>query len=325
MKRLVAIILLGMLILSAAAYGANKTYVLRTSTNLAQSSTQGRALDYFVKQINAKSKKRINATVNYGSELGSQAEQVEMAKTGSLDMVVAAPGTGMGVWVPQLVMFEFPYMFKDNAQYRKVLKGMTNEVTKLVAPYGFTAASGQSQGARDMLTIKPVKSLEDMKGLKMRGPNSVYISMFNALGAAGTTTDWNEIYTSLQTKIIDGMESSPSSINSMKFNEVAPNLTITNHIIACTYYFFNTKWLNGLPKDLRKIVLDAAEDAAVYQAKIDDEDQSKALASMKAGGLKVWELNDADKWVKACSGMLAEYRAKGPAWNDFINKLLANK
>jgi len=324
-KRFVAIVLMGMLLVSVAAYGENKTYQLRTSTNTAKGSTIGQALDYFVKQVNEKSKQRINATANFGSELGSQAEQVEMTKTGSLEMVVAAPGTGMGVWVPQLVMFEFPYLFKDNAHYRRVLKGMTNEVSKLVAPNGFTAASGQSQGARDMLTIKPVKSLEDMKGLKMRGPNSVYISMFNALGASGTTMDWSEIYTALQTKIIDGMESSPSSINSMKFNEVAPNLTITNHIIACTYYFYNTKWLEGLPKDLQKIVLDCAEDAAVYQAKIDDEDQVKALAAMKARGLKVWELSDGDKWVKACSGMLATYRAKGAAWDDFINKLLAIK
>lgn len=164
-----------------------------------------------------------------------------------------------------------------------------------------------------------------MKGLKMRGPNSVYISMFNALGASGTTTDWSEIYTALQTKIIDGMESAPSSINSMKFYEVAPNLTITNHIIACTYYFYNTKWLKRLPKDLQKIVLNCAEDAAAYQAKIDDVDQTKALKEMKARGVKVWQLHDADKWVRACSGMLAEYRAKGPAWNDFINKLLAIK
>jgi tripartite ATP-independent transporter DctP family solute receptor len=324
-KRFVAIVLLGMLFVSAAAYGKNKTYEFRTTTNTARSSTIGRALDYFVKQVNEKSKNRIKATANFGSELGTQSEQVEMAGTGSLEMVVAAPGTGLGGWVPQLVMFEFPYIFKDNTHYRLVLKGMTNEVSRLVAPYGFTAASGQSQGARDMLTVKPVKSLEDMKGLKMRGPNSVYISMFNALGASGTTTDWSEIYTALQTKVIDGMESAPSSINSMKFYEAAPNLTITNHIIACTYYFFNTKWLKSLPKDLQKIVLKCADDAAVYQAKIDDVDQTKALEEMKARGVKVWELKDADKWVKACSGMLAEYRAKGSAWNDFIKKLLAIK
>ncbi|HBF37900.1 MAG TPA: ABC transporter substrate-binding protein, partial [Firmicutes bacterium] len=309
MKRFVAIVLLGVLLVSAAAYGENKTYVLRTSTNTAQNSTIGEALAYFATQVNAKSKKRINVTVNYGSELGSQSEQVEMATTGSLDMVVAAPGTGLGVWVPQLVMFEFPYLFKDNAQYRRVLKGMTPEVSRLVASYGFTAASGQSQGARDMLTIKPVKSLQDMKGLKMRGPNSIYLTMFNDLGAAGTTTDWNDIYTALQTKVIDGMESSPSAINSMKFNEVAPNLTVTNHIIACTYYFFSTKWLNSLPKDLRKVVLDCANDAAVYQAKIDDKDEAKSLSEMQAQGLKVWKLHDTDKWVKACSGMLAQYRA----------------
>jgi C4-dicarboxylate-binding protein DctP len=305
------------------AASAAEVYKLRTSTNLAESGTIGKGLTKFVELVNAKSGGRVQATANYGSELGNQREQVEMCRGGALEMVVAAPGTGPGAWVPQLMMFEFPYLFKDNEHYRRVLKGLEEEVSNLVRPYGFVAAAGQSQGSRHILTVKPVTKLADMAGLKMRGPNAIYISMFDYLGAAGTTMDWNEIYTAMQTKVIDGMEASPSMINSMKFQDNAKNLTITNHIIACVYYFFNEKWLSELPEDLRKIVLECADEAAAYQAELDDADQTLSLETMVKEGVAVHELPDADAWVAACSPMLEEYRGKGPGWNDFIDKMLA--
>jgi C4-dicarboxylate-binding protein DctP len=298
-------------------------YTLRTSTNLAATGTVGKGLTKFVELVNEKAGGRIKATANYGAELGSQAEQVEMCRGGSLEMVVAAPGTGPGTWVPELMMFEFPYLFKDNAHYRRVLKGLESEVSARVKPFGFTAVAGQSQGARHMLTLRPVTKLEDIKGMKMRGPNAIYISMFNYLEAAGTTMDWNEIYTALQSRVIDGMEASPSMINSMKFQDIAKNLTITNHIIACVYYFFNDKWLSSLPADLQKIVLDCAAEATAYQAQIDDEDQDVSLNAMKSQGVTVNTLSDAPAWVQACSPMLNEYRAKGANWNSFIDKMLA--
>jgi C4-dicarboxylate-binding protein DctP len=240
-------------------------------------------------------------------------------------MVVAAPGTGPGAWVPELMMFEFPYLFADNAHYRRVLKGLEHEVSARVKPFGFTAAAGQSQGSRHMLTVRPVAKLADIKGMKMRGPNAIYISMFNYLGAAGTTMDWNEIYTAMQSKTIDGMEASPSMINSMKFQDIAKNLTITNHIIACVYYFFNDKWFSSLPEDLQKIVLECANEAAAYQAQVDDEDQEASLKAMKDQGVAVHNLSDAAAWSQACSPMLAEYRAKGANWNSFIDKMLEIK
>jgi C4-dicarboxylate-binding protein DctP len=206
-----------------------------------------------------------------------------------------------------------------------VLKGLEQEVSALVQPYGFFAAAGQSQGSRHLLTVRPVTKLGDLAGMKMRGPNAIYISMFDYLGAAGTTMDWNEIYTAMQSRVIDGMEASPSMINSMKFQDNAKNLTITNHIIASVYYFFNEKWLNGLPADLKQIVLQCADEAAAYQAQIDDIDQTESLQTMIKEGLIVHELSDADAWVAACSPMLAEYRAKGPQWNAFIDKMLAIK
>lgn len=323
MKKKTLVIFLIIALCAVSAYSQGKVYQLRTSTNLAPTGTIGKGLTYFVDLVNKKSDGRIKATANYGSELGNQSEQVEMCRTGSLEMVVSAPGTGPGTWVPQFMMFEFPYLFKDNEHYRRVLKEMEGEVSQLVKPYNFVAVAGQSQGSRHMLTKKPVEKLEDMKNLKMRGPNAVYISMFKALGAAGTTMDWNEIYTALQTGVIDGMEASPSMIYSMRFHEVAKHLTITDHIIACVYYFFNDKWLNSLPPDLKQLVLDCAQEAAQYQAKIDDEDQITSLNKMKAEGLVVHQLQDKPKWIEACKPMLNEYRAKGKDWNDFIDKILA--
>ncbi len=306
---------------SLVGCGDSTVYELRTSTNLAATSTIGQSLDLFVTSITEQSEGRIEAVANYGSELGTQSEQVEMCQTGSLEMVVAAPGTGPGTWVPELMMFEFPYMFEDNAHYRTVLAGMEDEVTARVEEYGFIARAGQSQGARHMLTVTPVQQLSDLQGLTMRGPNSVYTTMFECLGAAATTTDWTEIYTALQTGVIDGMESAPNGIYSMSFHDNAKNLTITNHIIACTYYFFNAEWFNDLPSDLQEIVEECAAAATAHQCAIDDDDQDVALAAMMDDGVVVHEIDDAADWVAACSGMLADYYAMGDNWATFIDAI----
>ncbi len=309
----------------SAAPADNKTYELRASTNLAVTSTVGQALAYFVQQINEQSGGRINATANFGAELGNQSEQVAMTLSGDLEMVVAAPGTGPGAYegLEPLMMFEFPFLFKDNDHYRRVLKAAEPRVNEMANTIGLTAMAGQSQGSRDILTTTPVNSLADMQDKVMRGPNAIYISMFEYLGAAGMTMDWNEIYTALSQKVVDGCEGSPSSLNASKFQDNAKYLAITNHIIACVYYFYNTEWYNSLPQDLQELVRKVSQEAAAYQEKIDDEDQGKALQTMKDEGVTVTEMADIDAWKAACAPMLDEYRAKGENWSEFIDVLLA--
>jgi len=310
-------------IFASGAPETSKVYQLRASTNLAATSTVGKGLAEFVRLVNEKAGGRINATANFGAELGSQKEQVAMGMMGDLELVLAAPGTGPGAYegCEQLLLFEFPFLFKDNDQYRRVMKAVEQEVSDIVAPLGFTACCGQSQGARDILTNVPVTCIEDMKNLVMRGPNAVYISMFESLGAAGITMDWNEIYTAMQQKVCNGCEGSPSSLNASAFQDNGKYLAITNHIIACVYYFFNTEWLESLPADLKEIVLECAREATAYQEKIDDEDQDKALENMKSQGVTVTVIEDIDKWKAACEPMTAEYLSKGDAWVEFYNLL----
>ena len=314
------------LIAPFSANAADKVYNLRMTTPLAKSGSVGKGLDKFAELVNAKAGGRIKTTVNYSGELGNQREQVEMVHDGSLE-VVTTLASGTARYVPQLALFEFPYIYKDEAHLVRVLDALEPEVSRLLAPFNFVAIGGQNMGFRHMLNKKrPIVSVADMKGLKMRGPNPVYVGMFNALGANGTTTDWSEIYGAIQTGVIDGMEASPDMIYSMKFHEVAPFLSKTNHIAACVYYMINKNWLESLPDDLRKIVLDAAREAATFQNALDVKVQSESLQKMVAAGLKVNEVKDVGEFVKTLDSFKTGYvKEKGADWQALYEKIVAVK
>ena len=310
----------------AASAADGKTYTMRTTTPLAKSGSVGKGLDKFVELVAAKSAGRIKGTANYSGELGSQREQVEMVHDGSLE-VVTTLASGTARYVPQLALFEFPYIYKDEAHLVRVLNALEPEVSRLLAPFNFVAIGGQNMGFRHMLDKKrPIVSIADMKGLKMRGPNPVYVGMFNALGANGTTTDWSEIYGAIQSGVIDGMEASPDMIYSMRFHEVAPYLSKTNHIAACVYYMINKTWLESLPADLRKIVVDSAREAAAYQNTLDNQVQSESLQKMVAAGAKVNEVKDVGEFVKELASFKTSYvKEKGPDWQALYEKIIAVK
>jgi tripartite ATP-independent transporter DctP family solute receptor len=301
-----------------------KTFTMRTSTPLSQYGSVGKGLKRFADLVAERSGGRIKTTVNYAGELGSQRETVEMVRDGSLE-VVTTLATGTAGWVPQLGLFEFPYIYKDEAHLVRVLNALEGEVSRLLAPHNFIAVGGQNMGFRHMLNRRrPLVRTADLKGLKMRGPNPVYVGMFNALGASGMTTDWSEIYTALQTGVIDGMEASPDMLLSMKFHEQAKYLSKTNHIAACVYYMIRKNWYEGLPKDLQEIVMKAAREAAAYQNKVDVEAQDAALQKMLAEGLQVNDVSSVKEFQTVLESFKANYvKEKGAQWKDLYDKIVA--
>ena len=247
-----------------------------------------------------------------------------MLNEGSLE-VVTTLASGTARYVPQLGLFEFPYIYKDEAHLVRVLGALEDEVSRLLAPHNFIAIGGQNMGFRHMLNkIKPIVEVADLKGLKMRGPNPVYVGMFDALGASGTTTDWSEIYGALQTGVIDGMEASPDMIYSMKFHEVAKYMSKTYHIAACVYYMIGKNWFESLPADLQSIVLASAREAAAYQNGLDIEAQGKSLQKMIDEGLKVNEVKDIAEFQTTLEAFKSNYvKEKGPAWVELYSQIKA--
>lgn len=321
---LVFLVAAGALFASGARETDQQVYRLRTSTNLAASGTVGRALQFFVDDVNEASGGRIRATANFGSELGTQREQVEMAQTGSLEMVVASPPSAMAAYVPQLQALNIPYILRDEEHFVRVLNGLEDEISRLMAPHNFVAVGGQNMGFRHMLVRRrPIYEPADLRGLQMRGPNPVYIEMFELLGASGVTTDWTDVYTSLQTGVIDGMEASPDMIDSMRFQEQAQYLSKTFHIAASVFYFFNREWFESLPTDLQDIVMESARRAAAYQNRIDLEAQQESMQKMIDEGVTVNEVRDLAEFARLTAPMVDSFRARGPEWADFIDRIQA--
>ena len=276
----------------------------------------------FADRVSELSNGDIKIEIYPNSTLGGDRDMAEGLMMGTVDISLIA-GV-LSNFDDTISVLEIPYLFRSNEEFEKVIYG---DVGKEIAAHvldtsGIRILNWWERGPRLITSSKPINSVADMKGLKMRGPNNVYISMFDCLGASGTTMDWNEVYTALQTKVMDGMEASPSMINSMKFQDNAKNLAVTNHCMACIMYFFNKDWYDALPEDLQQIIMESVEETVAYQARIDDEDNDKALEDMKAEGVVITEIADIDKWKEACAPMLEEYRAKGDNWNTFIDMIL---
>ena len=301
-----------------------KTYKMRTTTCLSQYGSVGKALKRFCELVEERSDGRIKTTVNYAGELGTQREQVEMVHSGSLE-VVTSLASGTARYMPQLDLFEFPYIYKNETHLVRVLNALEDEVSRLLAPWNFIAIGGQNMGFRHMLSKKrPIYEVSDLKGLKMRGPNPVYVGMFEALGASGTTTDWSEIYNALRMGVIDGMEASPDMIYSMKFQEVAKYMSKTYHIAACVYYMIRKDWFESLPEDLQEVVVQSARDAAAYQNELDLKVQNESLQKMIDEGLKVNEVKSIDEFKKTLEKFKTSYvQEKGSGWIDLYNKILS--
>jgi tripartite ATP-independent transporter DctP family solute receptor len=301
-----------------------KTYRMRASTPLAAHGTVGKAMKKFCELVEQKSDGRIKTQDFYIGEMGNQREMVEMAHDGSLE-VVTSLASGTARYVPQLALFEYPYVYKDEAHLVRVLDAMEDDVSELLAPHNFIAMGGQNMGFRHMLNKeRPIKTPGDLKGLKMRGPNPIYVGMFKALGANGTTTDWSEIYSALQTGIIDGIEASPDMLHSMKFNEQAKYLSKTSHIAACVYYMIRKDWFESLPDDLQQVVTAAAKEAAAYQNDLDIKVQAQAMETLAKEGVRINEVESLDEFKNHLVEFKKSYIAEKPkAWQELYGKLVA--
>ena len=299
---------------------------MRISTHMAGKDATGMACKKLGELINARSKGRIKAQVWTDAELGNQREHVEMLHDGSLECFPNL-ATGTARYVPELACFELPYTYKDDDHMVRVLKALRPYVEKLLAPHNFKPIGYCDIGFRHMLNKKrPIYTVADLKGLKMRAPNPVYAAMFNALGASATTVTWSEVYTALQSGIVDGMEASPGLIYPMRFQEQAKFLSKTYHIGACYMFMYNKKWFGGLPKDLQKVVADATGEASEYQFETQMRFEKENLDKLIAEGVKVNDVKDINEFMERVAVWRSKFiKDKGPNWVKLYKKIKAVK
>jgi tripartite ATP-independent transporter DctP family solute receptor len=170
---------------------------------------------------------------------------------------------------------------------------------------------------------KPIKVPADLQGIKLRVPEGKWrVKMFQTYGANPSPMKYSEVFTALQTGVMDGQENPFSQIYSAKFHEVQKFLSLTGHVYTPAYVVVGTKKWGGLPADVRKTLEDTARDVQKFVYAAAEKDENDLLGKIKAAGVQV---NEADKaaFVKASKAVYDEFGKEVKGSKELIDKSLA--
>ena len=161
------------------------------------------------------------------------------------------------------------------------------------------------EGFRHFFTVKEVKTLEDLKGMKLRVSNDPIMNgMVEGLGASPTVVSFNELYSALQTGVVDGAEQPIANYKSNAFPEVANNLILDGHTLGAIQVIITDEAWDKLTEEQQNILMEAGKYASEYNKKISEEAENKVLEELKAEGCNVVEVTDITPWQEACKDII---------------------
>src|SRR6516162_2571635 len=200
---------------------------------------------------------RLKINLYPSSQLGGQREVLQNVQAGVVDGVLEATAT-LTNFVPQFGVIDLPYLAKDQDTAFRLFDSpvFEQELVKPAATAGFRVVHVWEVTFRNVYTrARPINSVADMKGLKLRViPSPSYIALFRALGAAPTPMAFGEVYTALQQGVIDGAENDAVTYMTTKHMEVARNLAITQHMMLANTFFITERVWQHIPADLQEAI-----------------------------------------------------------------------
>jgi tripartite ATP-independent transporter DctP family solute receptor len=282
-----------------------------------------KSAEEFASQANKKLGNKAKVVVFGSSQLGGDKELLQKLKLGTVDL--ALPSTVMSSESDLFGIFEMPYLVKD----RKHMSAIEKEVFwPRLAPEtekkGLKVLAVWENGYRHITNSKrPIKAPGDLQGIKLRVPEGKWrVKMFQTYGANPSPMKFSEVFTALQTGVMDGQENPFSQIYSAKFHEVQKFLSLTGHVYTPAYVTAGSKKWASLPADVRKVLEDTAKELQSFVYATAEKDENDLLAKMRAGGTQV---NDADKaaFVSASKAVYEEFGKEVKGSKELIDKALA--
>jgi tripartite ATP-independent transporter DctP family solute receptor len=272
--------------------------------------------------------KPVSFVLHKNSELGLEKDYFAYMNQGkAVDYAIVSPAH-MSTFSKAAPFIDAPFIFRDLAHWNKVLdadllKPVADEVAQKAEVMLIGYAGG---GTRNIFVNKPVRNLAEMKGLKVRVQGApIWSRTFTAAGMSPTVIAYNEVYNAIQNGVIAAGENEAAGVESMKFYEVGPNLSITEHAITIRPICFSGKTFKGLPPDLQAAILKAGKEAGAYGRQVESsEDSAKLDALEKAGKLKRIPFTDRAQMKKLVDPVIQEY-AKEIGADQILAKINAIK
>jgi tripartite ATP-independent transporter DctP family solute receptor len=267
--------------------GKTNALEIKIAHHLSPQSVQNAGLEKFKEIVEKEAKGQIKVSIFPAGQLGSQADLLKQVKSGSLQMSLGESGA-FANYDKELGVLALPFLFSDYEQYHKVVDGEIGQRLnkKLVDVGGMRTIAFYDGGIRDIYSSKkPVKTIDDLKGMKIRTPQSpIFIDTFKALGANPTPVAAGDIYTSMQTGLVDSMEGTTETGWTFKIHEVGKYISRTRHINTDVQLAVNEKWLQSLPAEQRDLILKAAKDSEKFQRDEWKKKEQEFLDKLKGEG-----------------------------------------
>jgi len=307
--------------------GAQQKFVCRMGHSEAIGSPLTNAFENWAKILNERSGGRIEAQHFPASQLGSYTQNIEQNRLGSIQVTTGGPDTEE-VIAPEIAATGGApgFIYVDDAHVDRVLQGEIGaEVSRIARQKtGVEFVDYGEVGFRHILSKRPVTTMAEVKGLKIRTPEiKLWIDFWKKVGANPTPLPYAEQYSALSTGLIDGLEADVFSIKGFKWGEQAKYLTLTSHWFLPKAARVNARWLDSLPPDLQQLVRATAKEVFAEQRKINRANTAKTLEELKASGVTVLALSDSPKWREATESLFGEFGAKSPATKAMIDRIRA--
>jgi tripartite ATP-independent transporter DctP family solute receptor len=279
--------------------------------------------DEYAKRANAKLAGKARVVVFGSSQLGSDKEMIQKLKLGTLDM--ALPSTVMNSEVDLFAVFDMPYLVKDRAHMGRIEKELFwPKLAPEADKKGLLVLAVWENGYRQITNSKrPIKVPADLKGIKLRVPEGKWrVKMFQAYGANPSPMKFSELFTALQTGVMDGQENPFTQIYSAKLQEVQKFLSLSNHVYTPAYLVVGKSHWNSLPADVRKVLEDTAKETQAFVYDYASKDDTALLAKLKQAGMQVNDV-DQDAFVAASKPIYEEFGKEVPGAKEVIDRAVA--
>lgn len=305
---------------SGALYAADITLKLGHLANEDNSWHKGSLK--FAEEVKALTKGTVEVKVFANDALGKEMDLINGMQLGTADMLIT--GESLQNWAPKAALLAVPYAFKNMAEMDKAVNGPLGEEIKKdiidkakVIPLAYFA-----RGPRNLTSNKPIKTVDDVKGLKMRVPNvPIFMQFWRGVGAQPTPMAFGEVFTSLQTGVIDAQENPLALIKSASFFEVQKYVNRTEHVRSWIYLAIGQKSYNKLNADQKAALQEAAKRAQAYERQLYLADEQKLEAELKAKGMTFIETDQSGFAKKAKEAVLASSKEE---LKPIIQKLYAD-
>jgi len=265
-------------------------------------STQEVIAKKFSDVLTEKTKGKITTAIFVNGQLGSEQATVNDASMGLLDMSVVG-SSNLASFAPAIGLFTYPYMFKNIEETKKVLDSkVTKDIEKDILNQANVRVIAWTYSGFRRLTnsVRPITTMEDLKGLSIRVPkNKVILDTYKALGIGATPVSWTETFTALQQGVVDGQETPYAAIQSMKFGEIQKYLTETHYLFQIEPLLISESLFQSQSKEVKAAILEAGEQAELYSYNYLIEKENKIKQDLiDTYGMEISVLTDEDKWVE---------------------------